>query len=168
MIDIFPMEKFLAMIDRHEADRLDIYPDSRGIWTTGRGFNMEQVGARDVCRSCGIDYDATMALKGTRKPAITETQSLALFNHCVNELLPVVRRLIPKFDQLSENRQLAIMDVAWAGIGTLEGFHQMLAAIRREDWNAAAADLLNSRYAKDVGHRAIGNAEMLRTGYPRL
>jgi GH24 family phage-related lysozyme (muramidase) len=161
---MFPISKFLEMITRHEADRLDVYADSLGIWTTGRGFNMEQSDARSVCRTCAIDYDAAMALKGTKQPAITEAQSASLFDHTVSQLLPEVRRLISSFDALSENRQLALADVAWVGLGTLKGFHQMLAAIHRGDWESAATQLLNSHLAEQWGHRAVEDADLLKLG----
>lgn len=57
-----------------------------------------------------------------------EEQSLVLFNYMVDELLPEIRRLVPGFDQLLENRQIAIADVAWVGIGAFAGFHKTLAA----------------------------------------
>jgi hypothetical protein len=94
---MLPIQKSLTKITWHEAEQ----PDSLGNWTTGRGFNFLQSGAREVCEACGIDFDDVMALKGIRTPAVTEAQSTALFNHVVNELLPEVRRLIPSFDTLA-------------------------------------------------------------------
>jgi lysozyme len=161
---MFPIQKFLAMITVHESDRLDVYLDPLGIPTTGRGFNLIQPGAREVCETCGINYESVMALKGTRKPAITEAQSAALFDHIVSQLLPEVRKLIPSFDALSENRQLALADVAWVGIGTLGEFHEMLSAIAKQDWSTAADQLLDSRLAEEWGHRAVTDADFLRRG----
>jgi lysozyme len=161
---MFPIQKFLTMITQHEADRLDVYADPLGFWTTGRGFNLQQIGARSVCEACDINYDSAMALKGTGRPAITEQQSISLFDYMVNELLPEVRRLVPCFDALSENRQIAIMDVAWVGIGTLAEFKNMLAAITKQDWQIAAVELLNSKLALEWGKRAHEDADLLRKG----
>jgi hypothetical protein len=119
---------------------------------------------QEVCSVCGIDYDTAMGLKGTGKPAITESHSLALFHYMVNQLLSEIRRLIPGFDTFSENRQLGLMDVAWVGIGTLGQFHKMFAAINRSNWSTAAEELLNSELAMEWGRRAVEDAILLRNG----
>jgi lysozyme len=43
-------------------------------------------------------------------------------------------------------------------------FKKMIQAIKEGDWNKAADELLNSKYAEQVGIRAIENAERLRNG----
>lgn len=158
------IEDLRAMLRAHEGDRLDVYADTQGIWTTGNGFNMERSDARTVCKACGIDYDAAMALKGTRRPAITNTQREALLDHCIAEVIPQVRKIVSSFDSLSGSRQLALLDIAWAGIGTLREFRDMLAAVSRGDWKTAAAELLDSQLARQWGQRAIRDAELLCRG----
>lgn len=160
----FKIEDLKMLIRRNEGDRLDVYADILGIWTTGNGFNMERPDAARVCASCGIDYNAAMALKGTRKQAITDTQRNSLLDHCISEVLAQVGQIVPGFDHFTGRRQLALLDVAWAGIGTLDGFHRMLAAIDRDDWNTAAIELLDSRLASQWGRRALLDAEALKIG----
>lgn len=46
----------------------------------------------------------------------------------------------------------------------LSKFRGMLSAISKGDFNTAAKELLDSNYAKQVGQRAVENAEILRTG----
>ena len=158
---MFPIEKFLAMIDRHEGNRLDVYKDSEGFWTVGRGVNLEQPAAKALCALCGVNYYAVLALKGSRKPAITETQSRSLFDHILATRLPAVRCLIPGFDSFTEERQLALMDVAWVGVGTLREFVGMRRAIGKGDWQKAAQELLDSKLAKQWGKRAVENSRLL-------
>lgn len=160
----FKIEDLKEVIRRNEGDRLDVYADILGIWTTGNGFNMERSDAAMICASCGIDYHAAMSLKGTRKPAITDMQRNALLDHCISEVVPQIGRIIPGFDRFTGGRQIALIDLAWAGIGTLVGFHRMLAAIAEEDWNTAAVELLDSRLAKQWGRRALLDSEALRLG----
>lgn len=158
---MFPIEKFRAMIDRHEGNRLDVYKDTEGYWTVGRGFNLEQPAAKDLCSLCGIYYEAVMALKGTARPAITEGQSKALFDRILAARLLAVRRLIPGFDEFSEDRQLAIMDVAWVGMGILQEFTKMRKAIEAGDWQKASTELLDSKLAAQWRNRAIEDANLL-------
>jgi len=161
---MFQVSKFVARLRIVEGDRLDVYRDPVGIWTTAHGFNMEQPTAPEVCAKCGIDYDEAMALKGTRQPAITEEQAVCLTMSHMAKLLPEVRRALPDFESYSDARQLALMDVAWVGIGTFLGFHNMLAAVRAQNWPLAASELLNSHLAVQWGHRAQEDAQMLKEG----
>jgi lysozyme len=58
-------------------------------------------------------------------------------------------------------------NMGW-GDGThgLSSFKKMLAAMTAGDWNCAAADLLASRYAQQVGKRAQRVAALIRQGSP--
>lgn len=72
---------------------------------------------------------------------------------------------LPTWAGLSEPRQCVLTDMAFnIGQSRLEGFHNMLAAIRRHDWQTAHDQLLDSAYAKQVKGRAIKNAEILQKG----
>lgn len=69
------------------------------------------------------------------------------------------------WSQISEPRQCVLTDMAFnIGQARLTGFHNMLDAIRRKDWQRASDELLDSAYAKQVKGRAIKNARILETG----
>lgn len=62
-----------------------------------------------------------------------------------------------------EPAQLVILDMAYnMGVPALLGFKRMLAALDRGDWSQAAGELLDSKYASQVGPRAQANADLLR------
>lgn len=62
-------------------------------------------------------------------------------------------------------RQAVLIDMAFnIGEARLTGFHNMLAAIRAKNWEAAHDELLNSIYAAQVKTRADTNATTLLTG----
>lgn len=72
---------------------------------------------------------------------------------------------MPTWAQLSVPRQCVLADAVYnIGVQRLEGFHQMLDAIRRHDWQRASDELLDSAYAKQVKGRAIKNASVLFHG----
>jgi len=50
------------------------------------------------------------------------------------------------------------------GMNSFLKFEKMIQAIWAEDWNKAADELLDSKYAAQVGQRALDNAERLRNG----
>lgn len=69
------------------------------------------------------------------------------------------------FAKLNGPRQAVIIDLIFnIGITRLYGFRKMRAAIEAGDFETAAKELLDSKYARQVAYRARLNAEMLRTG----
>lgn len=69
------------------------------------------------------------------------------------------------FSQLNEPRKAVAIDLCFnPGPTKLKGFHKMLAAIRKHDWQAARDELLDSLYARQVKTRATMNASVLLTG----
>ena len=72
---------------------------------------------------------------------------------------------LPWFSKLNGPRQAVIIDMIFnIGIAGLYGFKKMRAAIERGDFETAAKELLDSKYARQVAYRARQNAEMLQTG----
>lgn len=66
---------------------------------------------------------------------------------------------------LNEARRAVLTDMAFnIGPSRLSGFVKMLAAIHKEDWQEAAAEMLDSVYAGQVKDRARINARTLLTG----
>lgn len=68
------------------------------------------------------------------------------------------------YDNLSDARQRALVNLAFNMGGRIHQFRRMRAAIMTGDWEKAADELLDSLYAKQVGDRAKRVAAMLREG----
>lgn len=69
------------------------------------------------------------------------------------------------WSSLDEVRQAALTDMAYElGGAGLIGFHNMLAAVRAYNWQAAHDNCLASSYARQVPTRAERSANMLLTG----
>ncbi|WP_346839811.1 glycoside hydrolase family protein [Microbulbifer sp. SAOS-129_SWC] len=72
---------------------------------------------------------------------------------------------IPTFHRLSGVRQRVIANMVFnLGLGRFLGFRKMLAALEVCDWAEAAAQMLDSKWARQVGARAERLAEMMREG----
>ena len=66
---------------------------------------------------------------------------------------------------LNDTRQRVLASMAFnMGIDGLLGFQHMLAAAKAGDFAKAADEMLDSKWAKQVGARAIRLAQMMRTG----
>lgn len=69
------------------------------------------------------------------------------------------------FNRLNPPRQAAILDMAFnLGLGGLMQFRELQMALGRGDFAAAAAAMLNSKWAEEVGDRAHEDAQIMDTG----
>ena len=70
------------------------------------------------------------------------------------------------FISLDQNRREAIIDMAYnMGVAGVCKFKNMIAAVRRKDYETAAKELMDSKYAVDVPNRARRNHDIMLTGY---
>jgi lysozyme len=132
--------RFISQIRFHEGVESKVYKDHLGIETIGVGRNLKDRGLSED----EIDYLLTNDI------TIIE-----------NEL----DKAFPWWRDLDEVRQRALADLAFnMGIPRLHGFVKMLGGLQRRDYHAAAEELLDSKYAKQVGARSERVAGMIRTG----
>ena len=66
---------------------------------------------------------------------------------------------------LNEARRLAVTDMAYQiGVRGLCGFRRMAACLADKDYETAAIELLDSKYARQTPARAKRNADIIRSG----
>ena len=76
-----------------------------------------------------------------------------------------VKDAFPWWWKLDDARQFVLVDMAFnMGLAGLKGFKKMLAAIESGDFDKAAEEMLDSKYGRQVVHRARLNAEIMKTG----
>lgn len=129
-----------AQLRIDEDVRSKMYLDSLGIPTIGVGRNLRDVGLRPDEINYLLDNDIIVA----EKTAAT---------------------LFPSFDKLSENRRAVLVNMAFnLGQDRLAGFHNFRAAVEAGAFEQAAAGMLDSLWAKQVGIRAQRLAKQMRDG----
>lgn len=75
------------------------------------------------------------------------------------------RRALPGYDAAPEAVQRALANMAFnLGLPRLLGFRRLLAALEAGDYAAAAREALDSRWAEQVGLRAVRIAQGFRGG----
>lgn len=137
MIDRDAMVRQLRL---HEGERLKPYRCTAGKLTIGVGRNLED---RGISR---------------------EESAMLLANDIANEERELVRAL-PWVAKLDEVRQRVLIDMSFnLGIVGLLGFKNTLATIQEGNYQRAAAMMLDSRWAEQVGARAERLARMMATG----
>lgn len=133
-------KRLKVMLTAHEGRRSKPYVDSLGNMTIGIGRNLDDTGLRPE----EIDY---------------------LYANDVAAVLQDIHLHCPWFDALSDARQLVIVDMVFnLGMPRFLLFHKMLDALRAKDYVRAAAEMLASIWARQVGARAQDLAQQMREG----
>lgn len=123
-----------------EGRRRRLYKDTVGKWTIGVGRNIEDRGLRD------------------------DEIDLMLSND-IDEAVGIARALIPNFDNLDDVRQEVVANMALnLGMTRLSGFKQFLAALMRNDYQRATAEMMDSKWYDQVGDRGKRLAYAMREG----
>lgn len=116
------------------------YRDTVGKWTIGFGRNLDEVG-------------------------ITVIEAEDMLDHDIASAIGALSVRVPVFATLDPVRQRVLVNMAFMGVDRLLGFRKMFEALRRQDFDRAAAEILDSKYATQVGQRAVRLANMMRTGH---
>jgi lysozyme len=128
------------MLRRDEGVRLKPYVDTAGKITIGVGRNLTDVG-------------------------ISNDESNILLQNDISKTRAGLIQYLPVFSTMDPIRQAVPMNMAFnLGVGGFLEFHNMIAFLQAGNWDSAAAEMLNSRWASEVGVRATRLAEQLRTG----
>ncbi len=128
------------MIARHEGLRLKPYQCTAGKLTIGYGRNLEDNGISEE--------EARLLLTA-------DTQ--AAYNQLLGR---------PWFDELNDTRKLVLIDMCFnLGFPRLMKFKKMLTALLNHDYTEAANQMLDSRWAVQVGGRADRLAGIMREGH---
>lgn len=132
--------RLAAQLEIDEGKRSRMYLDTEGKWTIGIGFNLSD---------CPIPEHIIQALLDWK---ITEAE---------REL----DRALPWWRTLTPARQNALLNMVFnIGMPRLLGFKKSLELLRAGRWDAAAAEFMNSKWAKQVGARARRVTDLIRKG----
>lgn len=156
MIDLYTVSQRLKL---HEGLRLQPYRCIKGKLTIGVGRNLD-------------DNPLTPEeenIVGDWRHGITKEMAMYLLRNDIKSTYRNLKKYLPFFANLDSERQYALIDMAFnLGIIGLLKFKKMLAHIACGNYEQAADECLNSRYAQITGRRAERIAEVIRHGVFRL
>lgn len=133
-------QKLLDALSLDEGRRARIYTDTVGKVSGGVGRNLTD--------------------KGFRQDEI----DLMLRND-IAESVAELDRVAPWWRGLNDARQNALVNMMFnLGATRLMGFKKFLAALQVGDWKTAEREMLDSKWAKQVGSRSNRLALLIRTG----
>jgi len=131
------------LIKEHEGCELKPYKDTVGKLTIGYGRNLDDRGI--------TIHEAELLLETDLRFALQDAEAIAG----------------PCWFALSASRRAVIIDMVYnLGRSRLEGFKAMWAALRSEDYDLAAKEMLDSKWARQVGRRAVNLADRMRGNNP--
>lgn len=134
------MDILEAQLTIDEGKRDKMYLDTEGIPTVGIGHNLRDKPLTDRAIRVILEDDLADAIKDAK-------------------------RLVGMFDYLTEVRKAVVVNMAFnMGYDRLSKFRNTLEAINTGRYEAAAAGMLDSKWAKQVGDRAVRLAEAMRKG----
>tara|TARA_R110000744_G_scaffold176716_1_gene295546 strand:- start:45 stop:464 length:420 start_codon:yes stop_codon:yes gene_type:complete len=137
------MSAIIQMLRKHEGVETHAYKCTANKTTIGVGRNIDKAGGIGLSDD-EIDYLLANDVKRVRAE------------------LSVAFRW---FKMAAPARQDAMMDMCFnMGLPRLKKFKNALAAMAMGDYNEAAREFLNSRWATQVGQRAITVTDIIRSG----
>ena len=132
-------DKLKELLIRHEGLVKKPYKDTVGKLTIGVGRNLDDVG-------------------------ITKDEALYLLDNDIDRVEDELKKF-DWFNELDEVRQVAIIDMCFnLGLSRFLQFKKTIEALKDKDWGKAAEEMLNSKWAKQVGNRAVELSEMIKKG----
>jgi len=128
------------LIKLHEGLKLKPYECPSGYITIGYGRNIQQNG-------------------------ITLAEAEMLLDNDIERVITELEKWLSVFNELSENRKAALIDMSYnLGFNKLFQFRRFLAALQKKDFDLAAKEMLDSKWAAQVGNRATVLANMMKEG----
>ena len=133
------------IIEQEEGWRDTPYYDHLGYPTVGYGFNLHM--------------PKNAPLPGFVLPKAAGVAWLQSFIDAIRS------QLAEELSWMNEDRQSIIISMAYQmGIKGVLGFRNMWSAIRRQDWDSASDEMLDSRWARQTPARAHRHATVMQTG----
>jgi lysozyme len=134
------MTKLQEMLIRHEGKKYKPFRCTAGKLTIGVGHNIEDNG-------------------------LTEKVVMLILTDDIADAVQQLNRYFHWFQTMDHVRQDALIDMVFnLGIGTFLSFKKTISALSAGDYDLAAAEMLQSQWAQQVGNRAVELSEMVRTG----
>lgn len=130
-------------IKQSEGFETKLYKCPADKWTIGYGFNLEDVGIPQAVADFWLAYNLSQI----------DREFTRTFQHR------------PFMKTISHARKAVLIDMIYnMGIGSFMGFRKFLTALDEQDYEKAAEEMLDSKWATQVKGRAVRLSEIIMTG----
>ena len=156
----YDRDELVKMIAIHEGIVLSVYQDHLGINTVGIGRNLDDRGITD-----GELLFMNKTIDDIYDNGLTQEEAYYL---CMNDIAIVEKELLaskPIVNQLNAVRQMILIDMAFnMGVPRLMQFKNMWLAIEKVNYLLACEEMIDSRWASQVGNRAMKLSLAMKNG----
>jgi|TARA_R110000787_G_scaffold35837_1_gene91782 lysozyme len=156
----YDSDELVKMIAIHEGIVLSVYQDHLGINTVGIGRNLDDRGITD-----GELLFMNKTMDDIYDNGLTEEEAYYL---CMNDIAIVEKELLaskPIVNRLNAVRQMILIDMAFnMGVPRLMQFKNMWLAIEKVNYLLACEEMIDSRWAGQVGSRAMKLSVAMKNG----
>lgn len=136
------MRSLTEQLVRHEGLKLTPYFCTANKLTIGVGRNLEANG-------------------------ISKAEAMFMLENDIVKVMNDLDEHLPWWKELSTVRQHVLIDMAFnMGIFGLLKFQKTLQAIKEERYADAAAEMLDSKWSKQVGHRSLALSRAMESDLP--
>jgi len=133
-------EQLVIDLIRDEGLKTKPYTDTEGFLTIGVGRNLDDVG-------------------------LSQDEIRYLLSNDIERVIYELDNVAPWWSGMTEARQIALANMAFnLGITRLSKFINMLSALEAGEYERAAKEALDSKWATQVGARAYRIAEQIKEG----
>ena len=133
-------EQLIEELKRDEGVVLTLYKCSAGKNTIGVGRNVDDRG-------------------------ITDDESDYLLSNDIDLCVKELEGTFPWFQTLSDTRQRVMVNMCFnLGLSRLMGFRKFLAAMEAGEWETAGVEMLDSKWARQVGPRSTRLRDLVLEG----
>jgi len=134
------INKLREQLKIDEGVKYEIYKDHLGYPTFGIGH---------LITDNDPEYDLPIGTK------ISEERVNEVFNTDVKKFINETKKIFPDLDDKPQNIQLVLVNMCFnLGAPRLSKFKKFIDAINDEQWIEAAVEMMDSRWANQVGPRA--------------
>jgi len=136
-------QELIGMLIRHEGFRQFPYLDTESNLTIGIGRNLDANG-------------------------VNEDEAAHLLANDINRVVKECNQTFPWVNLISTKRRNVVYSMVFnMGISNFRSFKRMIAAIENKDFGLAAAEMLDSKWRRQVKKRALELAYVMRVDcYP--
>jgi GH24 family phage-related lysozyme (muramidase) len=144
----------------YEGCEYEAYDDTEGYRTVAIGFNLDDPGAKDAIEGLGLDfdlvYDAEVALSDGHCEALLDLRLDTAINDAMS--------LVSNFATQPEDIQGVITDMCYnLGGPRFAKFEKTIAAFEVKDYCTAAKEMGDSKWARQVGRRAVDDIAIVQS-----
>ncbi len=139
------------------------YEDLKDLLTKHEGRRRKPYDDKNPNKPIPVEGKITIGIgHNLTDRGISESVIDKIYDEDIEEVRANLYYVFPNFDTFTDRRRMALYNLMFnLGLARFRGFKKMIFAIQWHNWDVAASELLDSKYATQVGQRAVELAKML-------